>query len=40
MLGWKYLMIPDWSTVAMYVRVGITISCAWNPEDSFKVECQ
>ncbi len=40
MLGWKYLMILDWSAGAMYGHAGITISCAWSPEDSFKVERQ
>jgi hypothetical protein len=40
MLGWKYLMIPDWSAGTMYVRARIAISCAWNPEDSFQGERQ
>jgi hypothetical protein len=40
MLGWKYLMILDWSGGAMYGRAGITISCAWSPEDSFQGERQ
>ena len=40
MLGWKYLMILDWSAGAMYGRAGITISCAWSPEDGFRVPRQ
>jgi len=37
MLGWKYLMTPDWSAGAMYGRAGITISCAWSPRIVFKL---